>query len=109
MVIDNGDSPPLDMRSLKVFGEKPRLLVDLKPGAYKLWYGNPLALPPQYDLTRFSPLLAWSHLPVAALGPEQVNPDYNPPRTPWLINLIVLVTAAVLAAMIVRNLRGLGK
>lgn len=81
VVIDNGDSPPLDIRSFKVFGEKPSLVADLKPGTYQLWYSNTLASYPQYDLIHFDRIMMEREtLPVVKLGPEQVNPDYSPPR-----------------------------
>lgn len=87
--IDNGDSPPLSGLQVEVYGCGARLIFEYPaPDAagsaaghtWALYYGNPAARPPHYDLealrerlTRLGPLRP------ARLGPERPNPRYRRP------------------------------
>ena len=76
-----------------------RLVFSASPDqSYKLYYGNPDAQRPSYDIEQVFPYLATEDLPVAELGPEADNPDFVeevPPPPPfserysWLFPLAV--------------------
>ena len=107
-VISNQDSPPLDVRA-EVYGETPKLLANLTAGNYKLWYGNPRAGQPQYDLGQFSGMIDKIGLDNISPGPEQINPDYkekiSPENSKHLLNATVIIAALVIGFIILKNLR----
>lgn len=100
LTVHNEDNPPLEIQGVDLYGISRRLLFAATPGAsYHLFYGNPDARKPSYDLGRFLPYLDTEDLPVATLGPQRQNPAFvvpQPPtseRLPWLIPVVVAVTA----------------
>lgn len=86
LVFRNLDSPPLAI--IRVTGEGYRRLLVFRQSDRKtyLFWGNPLAWPPRYDLTGI--ILTDLHLdrlPVATLGPALANPKFagNRARLPF--------------------------
>jgi hypothetical protein len=80
-------------------------------GPLRLYYGNPRALAPHYDLAARLPpelRLAPSRL---MLGPQRENPIYRPQpepfseRSPWLVYLVLGAATVVLAAILVNLAR----
>lgn len=80
------------------------------PGEYALYYGNPAAETPAYDL----PVLLRGSAPQvtpARLGARQPNPAYREPekpvseRNPWLLQGILIAAVLILGFVTVRFLR----
>src|SRR6185369_619268 len=77
--------------------------------SYHLYYGNPKAVPPTYDITRISSYLQENTIASAFLGDETTNPAYVAPAGPvvpfteahkYLLNtLLVLVVVILLGAI----------
>lgn len=115
LVITNQDSPPLEITNVTALGSHPTLLVDLQPGSNTLWYGNPDAKAPNYDLAGFSQYVNQTNLPVLKLGPEQTNQSYVPEPKPWsesnrwLLNAAIIASALVLGVIILRTMKGKGQ
>ena len=107
LIINNEDNPPLPIEGVEVFGVPRKLIFEAQPGAsYKLYYGNPDALPPSYELERILPFLDIENLPVANLGPQADNQKFKVKRLPlseryaWLITVVVVVAAVVVALLL---------
>ena len=108
--IHNRDNPPLALEAINLFGVERKVIFKARPGGdYALYYGNPEARSPSYDLERVLPYFETAGLPVATLGPHQVNPAFtplNPPelpvteRLPWLMPTGVALAALVVAALL---------
>ncbi|MDD2621288.1 MAG: hypothetical protein PHC92_11550, partial [Syntrophomonadaceae bacterium] len=74
--IYNGSSPALKIKDIKIYGSQPVLIADLQ-GAARIWYANPKAVAPNYDLMGFASLIAKKDLQVLNAGTQQLNPDYK--------------------------------
>jgi Protein of unknown function (DUF3999) len=86
VIVYNHDDPPLKLTSFEVRGIEKDLIFQFQPGRqYWLYYGNPTALAPQYDIERVKSYLGVEGLPRARLGPQAENAGYRPsgPRKPW--------------------------
>ena len=71
---DNGDNPPIDISNVRVFHPVTRLVFKATPDAGKplqLYYGNPGAVPPSYDLRLVAGELLAAERSTAALGAEE--------------------------------------
>jgi hypothetical protein len=71
--IDNGDNPPLILKEVQLWYPLTRLLFRVGDPAAEvfLYYGNPRAVPPQYDLDVIAPQLLEATKSPAAGGPEE--------------------------------------
>ncbi|HTD56314.1 MAG TPA: DUF3999 family protein [Silvibacterium sp.] len=99
--IDNGDDPPIALKSVRLEMLERTLCFNSIPGGkYLLYYGDPALAAPRYDYaTLFS---QESGAARAALGPEQENPEYRPrpdarpfterhPALLWVALVLVIV------------------
>ena len=112
LTIADGDDPPLDILEPAVLTASRQLVVDLSAATaqpLRLYYGNPAAPAPDYNLTAEPPRTLDESVPLLPLGSQQLNPAYEAPpaplseRAPWLI--YVLTAAASLALLaILRSL-----
>ena len=75
-------------------------------GPVRLYYGNPKALAPHYDLRRGIPANR-SRAPLRLpLSPQRANPVYRPEpkpfseRSPWLIYVVLAAAGLALAAIL---------
>ena len=110
MTVQNRDNPPLPLEDITLFGVERKVIFQAQPGGdYALYYGNPDALRPSYDLERVLPYFETASLPAATLGAQQVNPAFalpEPPalpwteRYPWLVPAAVSVAGVVVAALL---------
>ena len=112
MTVYNEDNPPLKIDGLKVRGVSRKLIFLARPGAsYDLYYGNPKARTPSYDLKRFLPYLETEGLTRGLLGPQTNNPGFTIPkkpfteRLPWLIPVVVTLTAVAVGFLLFGVLR----
>ncbi len=112
--IYNGSSPPLKISDIKVYGSQPVLLADLR-GPASLWYGNPKAAAPNYDLKGFANLIRKKDLPVLAAGAQHLNSNYKAPVVPWteknkwLLDAVIVLLAAGFTIIILRKFAQLKK
>ncbi len=85
--IFNGDDRPVPVGSVVVEAVERRLkFLPDAVGEYALYYGNPQAKPPAYDLAAILSQRAPTPETLLAAGPEQPNPAWQPPpppRKPW--------------------------
>ena len=114
--VENGDDPPLPLENIALHGLARQVIFPVQPGAnYALYYGNPAAQPPAYELERLAAWLETDDLPAATLGAQQDNPAFTghrlplTERYPWLLTTAVAAAALVLAALlygVIRQARG---
>ncbi len=111
LIIHNQDSPPLMIKGVAVWGQAPKLLVDLPAGKHRIWYGNPEAKMVNYDVQQFSHLVQKQDLPVIAPEEQQVNENYKPQEKPWternrwLLNAAIISVALLLGLIIINNMK----
>ncbi len=115
VTVRNGDNPPLPLEGIDLLGVERRLIFEARSGGdYALYYGNPEAQRPSYDLERVLPYLETAGLPVAALGGHRDNPAFTPPkppelplteRYPWLAPAAVGLAAVSIGALLFTVIR----
>lgn len=105
--IQNFDDLPLQFANRVLVTHIIRTVVfEAKTGmSYRLYYGNPSAYIPRYDLSRYFEYLETTSLPEATLGSERGNSEYKAPAAPIVPfterNKILLnITLAVLVLLI---------
>jgi hypothetical protein len=113
--IFNYDDRPIKISAVKVSGHPRYLLFRREAGhSYRLFYGNPLAAPPRYDIEQLAAYLNLEKLPVARLGDERrLEPaaraeESRPPRGPLWLWAALVAAAAVLGTLIYRLARAAG-
>jgi hypothetical protein len=73
LIIDNMDNRPLLIDSIDIEGYLHRLIARFdQPAEYFLYYGQPKAVKPDYDISRFTEKIPANLLPLI-LGDEQLN------------------------------------
>ena len=113
--VRNEDNPPLPLEGIELFGVERKVIFEVRPdGDYALYYGNPEASRPSYDLERVLPYLETAGLPLATLGGHRANPAFAPPkppelplteRYPWLAPVSVSVAAVAIGALLLGVIR----
>lgn len=109
--IANHDDAPLPLASNVTFTQVVRAVVfEAESGKnYSLYYGNPKAFAPTYDLSRFFNYLDTTQLPEATLGAPEENPSYIPPAPPVvpfternkvLLNITLALLVLIIAGLI---------
>ncbi|MEY2664244.1 MAG: hypothetical protein RIT04_52 [Candidatus Parcubacteria bacterium] len=81
---------------------------------YSLYYGNPQAITPTYDINAISSYIQLKEISVSTLDDERVNPSYVAPAGPvipfteankWLLNGVLVVVVLIFGAGIMWYLR----
>ena len=118
LTIQNEDNPPLPVDGARASGFLRKLIFSAESGkAYRLYYGNPEAAAPSYELERIFPYLVTEDLPVARLGVHTRNPAFTIPaeppvpfteRYPWLLPTVVAIAALLIGAFLATLVRQLG-
>jgi hypothetical protein len=82
LLIRNGDSPPLQIETVRA-QRRPVYLLFLAPagGRYELFTGNPLCAAPRYDLAGQGINSKAAPLAHVELSTVESNPTYTPPKT----------------------------
>ena len=121
VTIFNEDNPPLPVDKPVASGFARKIVFTAAAGeTYRLYYGNPEASAPSYELERVFPYLVTEDLPVARLGSHEVNPVFYLPapppevvpfteRYPWLLPGVVAMAALLVGlflASLIRQVRG---
>ena len=105
--VADADNPPLALAGYTLHSANRLLRFQAEAGTeYALYYGNPVAQAPVYDLERIAPYLETEDLPVATLGGQQPNEAFTgldvpvTERLPRLAPVGVALAAVVLAALL---------
>jgi hypothetical protein len=116
--VENGDDRPLPIAAVRLEMRQRKLCFDAGAATatpLNLYYGDPRLQAPVYDYAR---LFSASRNRVAAeLGPEQMNPAYEPPpdsrsftdRHPEVLWITLLVVICILGAVAVRASKSVGR
>ena len=120
LTVFNEDDPPLPVIGAQASGFLRKLIFFADPGgSYRLYYGNPDAEPPSYELEQVFPYLVTENLPVIGLGAHTANPLFTGPlepskpfteRYPWLLPTVVALAALVIGVFLTslfRQLKGM--
>ena len=102
VIIDNGDDPPLKIKSARLQQLERRLYFDAPAsGRLTLYYGDEKLDPPVYDYAKLF-LLAKDAAP-AQLGAEEANAAYRgrPDERPWTERHPAVLWIAIVAAVLV--------
>jgi hypothetical protein len=101
VIIDNGDDPPLKIKSARLQQLEHRLYFDAPSSALTLYYGDEKLDPPIYDYAKLF-LLAKDAAP-AQLGAEQTNAAYTgrPDERPWTERHPAVLWIAIVAAVLI--------
>lgn len=108
LTIIDDRNPPLSFSGVTALSAMRQVLFE-SAGAIRLYYGNPKAIAPHYDIgTRLAfDTRANNVMP----GPERANPIYRPEpkplseRSPWLVYVVLSAACVLLAAMLVNLVR----
>ncbi len=114
--IVNDDNPPLSLeQTVEVFGPVLSAIFEAHPqSSYTLYYGNPSAFQPQYDITSISAYIDEASLPIVSVGSESINPLYVTPQGPVvpfteshkiLLNILLVIVVLGIGTAIVFYLR----
>lgn len=114
LVLRDGDSPPLTVRSVTGSGPEWRVLFLAEPGrAYRLAYGAPRAAAPAYDIDAvLAPVRLGLRPTEWTLGAPVENEAFRPERSPfgwlnstWTFGAAIVLAMLALGAMLVRTAR----
>ena len=98
ITIFNEDNPPLPVEKPTASGFARKVVFTAGGGeTYRLYYGNPEASAPSYELEKLFPYLVTGDLPVAQLGGHAVNPAFGVPA-PELCGRTLYRTLPLVAA-----------
>lgn len=107
--IANGDDQPLRGIEVSAWSRSRALMVEgEQPPPYTVYYGDSRASAPDYDFARLpTGALGTEHAAHGRLGPERVNPVFEPPpdtrslaaRSPWLVTGALALAALALGAV----------
>jgi hypothetical protein len=111
VVIENGDDAPIDVSAVRLEMIERDLCFDAVSGKFTLYYGDPALVSPQYDYATLFRLQA--NATAATLGPEQINPEYEPrpddrpftERHPALLWVALAVVILLLAGIALRSVK----
>ena len=110
--IRNHDDQPIRITGARIFVIRRGMIFRFHAGGrYGLYYGNPYAQPPVYDIGEILQRVPSHAATSVRLGPEQRNPDFVRPfatkpwleKNPWVLWMVLLVAVALLGLLIVRS------
>jgi hypothetical protein len=95
----------LTLSGVAATGAAREVVLEGGPAEVRLYYGNPKALPPHYDLAARLPAEITPSR--ATLGPQEQNPSYSAAerplseRSPWVVYVVLGLASAVLAIILI--------
>lgn len=116
LVVTDFDNPPLNILGAQYTSCVRQIVFEtaaadkLTPPVW-LYYGNPQANAPHYDLERKLPAVLQPQPVAATLDEQRPNPDYQPPpqslsqRMPWLVYVVLGAACAVLLGILAQLAR----
>ena len=112
LVVDDADNSPLSLSGYTFHSADRLMRFQAEPNTnYALYYGNPVAEVPVYDLGQVVPYLETEDLPVAALGAQRANEAFTgldvpvTERLPWLMPAGVVLASVVVAFLLFQVIR----
>jgi hypothetical protein len=112
LTVTDDRNPPLPLTGFSAMSAARQVIFESASGAagpLRLYYGNPRALAPRYDLAVRIP--ANSGALRVVLGPQRSNPIYRPEpkpfseRAPWVIYAVLAAASLALAAILLNLAR----
>jgi hypothetical protein len=115
--IANADDPPLEFTGARVMRREQFAAFQPKPDrSYTLYFGNPNARPPVYDIAKYANRLRAEGVVTASLGSLQFNTVKRPPKpSPWLeqnrwvLWVVLAVGMIILGTIVERLIKSIGK
>jgi hypothetical protein len=98
LTVTDQRNPPLHLLSAEYAAPARQLLFTDPAGpneSLRLYFGNPSAVAPGYELDRTLTAAQEKAAAPARLGPVEANPDYRPPPKPWTERWPGLIYAAL--------------
>ena len=112
LTVFNEDDAPIQITEVRFGGHVRRIIFAASLGhSYDLFYGNPQARTPSYDLEKVFPYLITEGLPTAQLGAQAVNPLFAIPseplteRLPWLLPSVVALVSLMIGLFLANLMR----
>lgn len=108
LTIKDHDDRPLSITGIEATYSVHKLVFPQQNQGCRLWYGNPQAPPPNYDLERYKDRIDKANINSFTLGKEQVQPVAAPPPPSsipkTLFNVLIVLTALILVVFIASRL-----
>lgn len=117
LTITDDRNPPLSITAVTAFGAMRQVVFETAAagtGPLRLYYGNPHANAPRYDLNARIPSDGSARALFIRAGSRQDNAIFQPPsrplseRSPWLVYLVLVIATIVLAGILL-NIAGTSK
>jgi hypothetical protein len=114
LTVTDDRNPPLALAGFTVQSAARQVIFEALsagPGSIRVYYGNPKAVAPHYDLAARLPADLESAPVRLTVQEQRENPIYTPEpkpfseRSPWLVYVVLGVAAVVLAAILLKLLR----
>jgi hypothetical protein len=111
--IRNYDDQPIRISRVMVYGIQNRLFFPCEAGGgYRLYYGNPQAQAPIYDIEKTFKYLSSEAAVVLKLGASTKNPDFVMPiatkpwleKNPWTLWVVLLLAVILLGWLTVKSI-----
>ena len=111
VIIFNGDNTPIKLSSVLTLKGISRSVIfkGQSENQFKVFYGNPSARIPRYDLAKFFQYIETENIPLVSLGSENLNEKYTKPlppvvpfteRYPYLLNSVLFVLILVIVIFV---------
>ncbi len=114
VIIHNQDNQPLKLTDIVAYSMPRKLVFPYQAGQqYFLYYGNPKAQLPSYDLKQIASYLDKTAIPFVKLSPEVANPTYQQEAQPWseenqwVLWLVLSLLVVVLGTAIFKTIKKL--
>jgi hypothetical protein len=114
LTITDDRNPPLPIAAVTAFGAMRQVVFETAAagtGPLRLYYGNPRANAPRYDLNARIPSDGSARALFIPARIRQANPIFQPPsrplseRSPWLVYLVLVIATIVLAGILLNLAR----
>jgi hypothetical protein len=106
--IDNRDDRPLTIEDVRVDYKLDKVVFEnTDSGPYTLYYGNPQAPKPSYDIERFRNHIENEPQDIVTLGKQVLFPapdEEDPPRLDLLFNIVIVIVSLFLVLLLGRQL-----
>jgi hypothetical protein len=108
LTITDDRNPPLPIAAVTAFGAMRQVVFETAAGTgpLRLYYGNPQANAPHYDLNARIPSDGSGRALFISTRIRQANPIFQPPqrplseRSPWMVYLVLVIATIVLAGIL---------